>query len=155
MVSWRSKYLWKDNERFYVKMVPCPSVNGHLKYIVVLSALGHTDDPTITPCQSLKQSLLNILDRAIWEMENRISKKNVEPMTVMTRPAPIECNARRKQDWKWLSFLLENLLFHFSNGAVRALPSACSCCHCVRWNSCCKTNDGQEISKWNRPVHWV
>lgn len=49
------------------------TLNKHLGDSVVPSTVGHTDsdDPTITPCQSLKRSLLNILDRAISEMENQ------------------------------------------------------------------------------------
>ncbi|KAG2466023.1 HNRPK protein, partial [Polypterus senegalus] len=57
---------------------------------VVLSTLGHTDsgDPTISPHQSLKRSLLNILDRAISEMETRFSHKNIDLMRAISSLAP-------------------------------------------------------------------
>ena len=65
-------------------------MSKHLGESVVLSTVGHTDsdDPTITPSQSLKTSLLNILDRAISEMENRFSKKNVDLMTAISSLVP-------------------------------------------------------------------
>lgn len=58
----------------------------HLGGSVVLSTLGHTDsdNPTSTPSKSLKKSLLNILDRAISELENRFSKKNLDLMTAVS-----------------------------------------------------------------------
>ena len=62
----------------------------HLSESFVLSTVGHTDsdDPTITLSQSLKRSLVNILDRAITEMETRFSKKNIDLMTAIR---PIAC----------------------------------------------------------------
>ena len=57
---------------------------------VVLSTVGQTDsdNPTITPSQSLNRSLLNILDRAISELENRFSKKNLDLMTAISSLVP-------------------------------------------------------------------
>lgn len=54
---------------------------------VVFSTVGHTD-PTLNPHQSLKRSLLNILDRAISEMETRFSQKNVDLMKAISSLAP-------------------------------------------------------------------
>uniref|UniRef100_A0A8C4TJA3 HAT C-terminal dimerisation domain-containing protein n=1 Tax=Erpetoichthys calabaricus TaxID=27687 RepID=A0A8C4TJA3_ERPCA len=66
------------------------TMSKHLGQSVVLSTLGHTDsgDPTISPYQSLKRSLLNILDRAISEMETRFSHKNIDLMTTISSLAP-------------------------------------------------------------------
>ncbi len=66
------------------------TTSKHLGQSVVLSTVGHTDsdDPTIPPPQSLKRSLLNILDRDISEMENRFSQKNVELMKAISSLAP-------------------------------------------------------------------
>lgn len=49
------------------------SMSKHLSQSVVLSTVGHTDsdNSTLNPHQSLKRSLLNILDRTISEMETR------------------------------------------------------------------------------------
>ncbi|KAI2659484.1 Alanine--tRNA ligase [Labeo rohita] len=57
---------------------------------VVLSTVGHTDceNPTIPPRQSLKRSLLSILDRAIFEMENRFFTKNVDLMKAVSCLVP-------------------------------------------------------------------
>ncbi len=56
----------------------------------MLSTVGHTDceNPTIPPSQSLKRSLLSILDRAIVEMENRFSTKNVDLMKAVSCLVP-------------------------------------------------------------------
>ena len=61
-------------------------MSKHLSESFVLSTVGHTDsdNPTITLSQSLKKSLVNILDRAITEMETRFSKKNIDLMTSIT-----------------------------------------------------------------------
>lgn len=66
------------------------TLSKYLGESVVLSTVGHVDsnDPTITPCQSLKRSLLNILDRAISEMENRFCKKNIDLMTAIASLVP-------------------------------------------------------------------
>lgn len=66
------------------------TMSKRLGQSVVLSTVGHTDsdDPTIPPSQSLTRSLLNILDRAISEMENRFSQKNVELMKAISSLAP-------------------------------------------------------------------
>ncbi|GAA6102849.1 carbonic anhydrase 14-like [Tachysurus ichikawai] len=47
------------------------TMRKHLGQSVVLSTVGHTDfdNPSLNPYQSLKRSLLKILDRAILEME--------------------------------------------------------------------------------------
>lgn len=57
---------------------------------VVLSTVGHTDsdDPTLNSHQSLKRCLLNILDRAISEMETRFSQRNVDLMKALSSLAP-------------------------------------------------------------------
>jgi len=54
-------------------------VNSLLGDSVVLSTLGHSDDQ-IAPNQAFKRAMLNILDRAIVEMETRFSQRNVELM---------------------------------------------------------------------------
>ncbi|KAL7378007.1 hypothetical protein ABVT39_007293 [Epinephelus coioides] len=66
------------------------TMSKHLDQSVVLSAVGHTDtdDPTISPHQSLKRSLLSILDRAISEMETRFSQKNADLMKALSSLAP-------------------------------------------------------------------
>ncbi|KAL7393712.1 hypothetical protein ABVT39_014980 [Epinephelus coioides] len=65
-------------------------MSKHLDQSVMLSAVGHTDtdDPTISPHQSLKRSLLSILDSAISEMETRFSQKNVNLMKALSSLAP-------------------------------------------------------------------
>ena len=57
-------------------------MSQHLGQSVVLSTVGHkdSDDPILNPHQALKRSLLNILDRAISEMETRFSQRNVDLM---------------------------------------------------------------------------
>ncbi len=66
------------------------TLSKHLGQSVVLSTVGHTDcdNSTITPSQSLKRSLLNILDKDISEMEDRFSQKNVDVMTAVSSLAP-------------------------------------------------------------------
>lgn len=46
---------------------------------VVLSTIGQGDHSEI-PIQSLKRALLNIIDTAIAEIENRFSKRNLDLM---------------------------------------------------------------------------
>lgn len=57
---------------------------------VVLSTVGHTDsdDPALHPRRCLKRSLLNILDRAIAEMETRFSQRNVHLMEAISALTP-------------------------------------------------------------------
>ncbi|RXN11427.1 hypothetical protein ROHU_010634 [Labeo rohita] len=66
------------------------TMSKHLGQSVVLSTVGHTDsdNPTLNPHQSLKRSLLNILDRAISEMETRFSQRNVDLMKAISSLAP-------------------------------------------------------------------
>lgn len=66
------------------------ALSKHLGESAVLSTVSHTDsdDPTITYCQSLKRSLLHILDKAIWEMQNKYSMKNVDLMTAISSLVP-------------------------------------------------------------------
>ncbi|KAK0141176.1 hypothetical protein N1851_021818 [Merluccius polli] len=47
--------------------------------VFVLSTVGHVKD-SMTPSKSLKRALLNILDRAIVEMETRFSRGNLDLM---------------------------------------------------------------------------
>ena len=66
------------------------TMSKHLGQSVVLSTVGHTDsyDSALNPHQSLKRSLLNILDRAISEMETRFSQRNVDLMKAISSLAP-------------------------------------------------------------------
>lgn len=65
-------------------------MSKHLGQSVVLSTVGHTDadDPILNPHQALKRSLLNILDRAISEIETRFSQRNVDLMKAISSLAP-------------------------------------------------------------------
>ena len=61
--------------------LPAPAVKGkrtmcsQLTGSVVLFTVGHNED-SMTPSKSLKRALLNILDRAMLEMETRFSRGN-------------------------------------------------------------------------------
>ncbi|KAK0141098.1 hypothetical protein N1851_021900 [Merluccius polli] len=56
-------------------------VNSQLDDSVILSTIGHDDsDDLIAPNQTFKKAMLNILDRAIVEMETRFSKRNIDLM---------------------------------------------------------------------------
>ena len=57
------------------KRTMCSQLTGS----VVLPTVGHTED-SMTPRKSLKRALLNILDRAIVEMEARFSRGNLDLM---------------------------------------------------------------------------
>lgn len=54
--------------------------NKQLDDSLVFTTVGHTDTDncTITSSQSLKRSLLSVLDRVIVEMENRFPTKNID-----------------------------------------------------------------------------
>ncbi|KAM3621706.1 uncharacterized protein V6R79_014779 [Siganus canaliculatus] len=66
------------------------TMSKHLGQSAVLSTVGHTDsdNPALKPHQSLKRALLNILDRAISEMETRFSQRNIDLMTAISSLAP-------------------------------------------------------------------
>lgn len=65
------------------------TMSKHLSQSVVLSTVGHTDsDDPIPPHQSLRRSLLTILDRAISEMETRFCEKSVDLMKGISCLAP-------------------------------------------------------------------
>ena len=65
-------------------------MSKHLGQSGVLSTVGHTDsdDPILNPHQALKRSLLNILDRAISEMETRFSQRNVDLIKAISSLTP-------------------------------------------------------------------
>lgn len=66
------------------------TVSSQLDGAIVSSTLGHgdTNDQTSAPNQTFKRAMLNILDRAIVEMETRFSKKNVDLMKATSSLLP-------------------------------------------------------------------
>ena len=82
-------YSWLDDLDASVSSPPSKRkriMSKQLAESIMLSTVGHKDfdNPNITPCKSLKRSLLNILDRAIAEMENRFSMKNLDIMKAVS-----------------------------------------------------------------------
>ncbi|KAL7853095.1 hypothetical protein SRHO_G00188800 [Serrasalmus rhombeus] len=65
------------------------TMNTQLTDSVVLSSVGHRPgDSCHTPNQSSRRSLLEILDRAIAEMENRFCRRNLDLMTAVNGLLP-------------------------------------------------------------------
>ncbi|CAB1429470.1 unnamed protein product [Pleuronectes platessa] len=64
-------------------------MNRHLSDSVVITTVGHTDtDDSVPPHKTLKRPLLNILDRAITELETRFCQKNLELMKATSSLVP-------------------------------------------------------------------
>ena len=63
-------------------------VNSQLDDSVILSTIGHDDSDLIAPNQTFKKAMLNILDRAIVEMETRFSKINIDLMRATSSLLP-------------------------------------------------------------------
>ncbi|CAB1439450.1 unnamed protein product [Pleuronectes platessa] len=65
------------------------TMNRHLSDSVVITTVGHTDtDDSVPPHKTLKRPLLNILDRAITELETRFCQKNLELMKATSSLVP-------------------------------------------------------------------